>query len=134
VRSADPDAWSRQTAELRADETGRKFLTFFEFWFEAADRMMDQERFAEDNRQPSTGITPVSAMRTGLRLAESEMGFLTIDWIGQMLAVAAQHWAHGQQMTDRLTMIEHRVMEEALARKIMQLAEAAKMDTPGLKE
>jgi len=106
--------------ELRDSEAGKQFLQFFEFWFTTADTLRDASRL-----DSQADLSPADAMRRALPIAEGQFGMLTCDWIGQMLAVATQHWEHGEQMAGGLTYIEHRAMEEALARKIAELQTSA---------
>lgn len=128
MKARDADAWTQQTVELRADENGQRFLTFFEFWFDAAEKLISDGLDAQMcNGTPSNAWTPVRAMREALKVSEEQLGFLTVDWIGQMLAVASMHWAHGQEMVKGLTFVEHRLVQESVARKVAQLAEDAKI-------
>lgn len=126
MQPKDGPAWAQQVEDLRSDgEAGQRFLEFFEFWFDATEKMLAQERFAEDNRQKPTGWTVIRATRAGLAVAESQFGFLSVDMIGAMLVVAATFWEQGDEMAENLTFIERRVMEEALARKIAALQDEA---------
>jgi hypothetical protein len=121
MRVRDEQLWSQQVSDLHADgEAGKRFLEFFELWFGAADRLFD-----EWVGGPANAMTVV---RLGLDLAENELGYLSVDWIGQMLVVASMHWAHGAEMTDQMTSLEQRLMHEALARKIANLQVSAKTD------
>ena len=64
-------------------------------------------------------------MRKALDRAEAELGFLTVDLIGQLLTLAMVHWEFGAAMMVGMTNIEHRVLETALARKIVSLQREA---------
>lgn len=131
MRVVHEERWSQTESSLQSDEVGTKFLKFYRFWFDAAETMLDERQaradWEDDNRQPSTtvALTPVEAMRRALMLAEEELGFITVDWVGQMLCVASMHWEHGKLMAEGMTPIEVRVMETSLAAKIAQLQEEA---------
>jgi hypothetical protein len=120
MHARDEVRWSEQTMELRQTEPGQKFLQFLEFWFSTADGLLDAERLDSPTR-----LTAAAAMRRALPIAEGQFGMLTMDWIGQMVCVAVQHWVHGEVLAAELTYIEHRAMEEALARKIQELQASA---------
>lgn len=120
MRTVNEARWSETQASLRAEETGARFLDFFTFWFDAAETLLDEGYHGEFGERG-----PVIAMREALELAEQELGFITIDWIGQMLCVASMHWQHGKRMAEEMTPIEVRAMETALAMKIAQLQESA---------
>jgi len=133
VRTQDEQRWSLIQSELRNDETGTTFLAFFEFWFDAADTLMWEGTGGQPiGSDPVSNMSAVEAMRMALEMAEGELGFLNVDWIGQMLCVASMHWEHGEEMSKEMTLIEQRVMEEALARKLKQLQEQATADEAGL--
>lgn len=134
MKAKDDNLWSQMTMELRATEEGRKFLDFLEFWFTVADKLIaDGLDTQMCNGTGSNSWTAVRAMRAGLAVAEEHLGFIDVDWIGQMLAVAGTHWAHGEEMGKGLTFIEVRVLEEAYGRTIGKLEQAAKMGATDLK-
>lgn len=115
MRAVDDAQWAQQESDLRLDgEAGENFLRYFDFWFTTADTMLAEER-----------LTPVEAMRRSLDLAEAALGFLTVDLLGQMLTLAMVHWEHGSAMLAAMTNIEHRVLETALARKVVSLQQEA---------
>jgi hypothetical protein len=120
MKAQDDQLWTQQVSDLRHDgEPGERFLAFFEFWFDAAETILGSELL---------GAAPIAtAVRKALDVAEKELGFLTVDLIGQMLTVAVMHWHLGHELASQLTSIEARVMEEALARKIADLQESAKI-------
>ena len=121
MKVQDDQRWAEHVSDIRADgEPGQRFHTFYTFWFDAADRMCDEGYLGE------FGVDgPALAMRKALDLAEREFGFLDTDTIGAMLCVASMHWIHGETMTEGLTFIEARVMQQALARKIADLQNQA---------
>ena len=133
MKAKDDYLWAQQVSDLKADgEAGQNFLTFFTFWFDAAEKMMTKTEVVNpDDLDTDFGgevfykYSPTKSVRKALELAEHEFGFLSVDLIGQMLTVASMHWAHGDQMMTGLTFIERRVVEEALARKIADLQNQA---------
>ena len=126
MQAQDDERWSQQVADLHADgEAGQRFLEFFTFWFDAAEKMLDEEK---DRIYPKSVIEHV---RAALELAEAQFGYLSCDLLGAMLTVASMHWACGAEMAEGLTSIERRVMEEALARKIAALQQSATQDRSG---
>lgn len=137
MRSCDEDKWSRSRQEIHNDgEQGQRFLAFFEFLFDAAEKFLD-----EYIQAPSTGASmdefvrqyaPAEAVRKGLELAEQTFGFLEPIIIGQMLTVGATHWVHGDEMVAGLTLIERRLLEWALAVKINDLQNRASIPVVNL--
>ena len=126
MRSCDEDKWSRSRHEIHNDgEKGQRFLAFFEFLFDAAEKYLDEYVEAPAVSQGMTEYVrhyaPAEAVRKGLALAEQTFGFLEPIIIGQMLVVGSTHWCHGEEMVAGLTLIERRVLEWALAVKIQDL-------------
>jgi hypothetical protein len=130
MRSCDEDKWSRSRQEIeQSGEMGMKFLAFFEFLFDAAEKYLD-----EYVQAPSVDASmdefvrhyaPAEAVRKALALAEQTFGFLEPIIIGQMLVVGSTHWVHGDEMVEGLTLIERRVLEWALSVKIQDLQSRA---------
>lgn len=126
MRAVNEARWSETQASLRSEELGSKFLAFFTFWFDAAETLMWEGTGGQPiGSDPVPNMSATEAMRMALEMAEGELGFITVDWVGQMLCVASMHWEQGKQMAEEMTPIEVRVMETALAMKIAQLQESA---------
>lgn len=123
MRTVNDADWAQQAADLRLDgELGERFLAYFELWFSTADTLMDED-----------GLNPADAMRKALDIAEADLGFLSVDLVGQMLVLALAHWKPGAVMMVGMTNIEHRVLETALARKVLSLQESAAAAEEGLR-
>lgn len=122
MKIKDSVAWSNQEIELQADETSRKFLDFFILWFTQADAHIElQWPLTEDN--PILDVA--GAMRWGLAIAEELTGYLSMEWIGQMLVLASQHWERGEDMIEQMTIVERRTMEQMAAVKLVELQRSA---------
>lgn len=114
MKVKDSDQWSLQLQEFNTDETSQQFRDFLVFWMDAADTLY------------SEGVmTPPVAVSKALEVTEQTFGFLSTDWIGQMLLVMIQHWVFGDEVWDGLTFIEKRLVEQATALKIVELQQAA---------
>jgi len=128
MKVRDDQIWSQQVSEINESEEGRRFLQFLTVWVDAAeDLIRAQYPLLHDGPEPDI----IGPIRTGLQLAESEFGFLDIDVAGQMLVVIASHWRYGVTMTEQMTFIEARVMQQSLARKIADLQNRAVQDVSG---
>src|SRR4029077_6088085 len=93
----------------------KKFLDFLVFWFDGAEAILAQQTTPDLH----------GAVQLALAAAEAQMGYLSVDLIGQMLVVAAMHWERGPEFATALTHVERRVVEESLGRKMAQLPEEA---------
>lgn len=127
VKVRDDPAWQEQLTEFEADDVSRKFRDFLVFWMEAADKLANERDDSGNNK-----MGHAKALRKGLELAEQTMGFLSVEWIAQMLLVITQHWDIGKlNLYDELTFIEKRLVDQATAMKLADLQEAASMATEG---
>ncbi len=112
---ADEDIWQGQCAELSEDAVGKEFLAFITDWMDTAERAMDMDG----------GISPSSALRGCLPDTENRFGRISATFLGQMLVVIISHWVHGAQVSNELTSIERRLMEDMLILKIRELRDSA---------
>lgn len=112
----DQIRWTDQEIELQADEASRAFLAFFTEWFTRAEGEMGH---AWQN----------AALYVRSALAETERanGHLSVEWIGQMLLLAREHWQYGEAMMRDLSNIEIRLIQQMEAIKLAELAESAKL-------
>lgn len=110
----DPVQWAQQEVELQADDASRQFLAFFQQWFATADEQIEDQ-----------GQEPVNAMRWALADTEQQLGFLAMEWIGQMLLLASMHWEFGDAMVSGMTNLEKRMVEQMTAIKLVELQETA---------
>jgi hypothetical protein len=122
----DEAAWTRQLQELEADEYTQKFKTFLVFWFETTDRLVS-EQFPLTEHNPK--LLLAGAASKGLALAEQTFGFLSIEWISQMLLVMTEYWIYGEELYRDLSHIEQRLVDQAAAMKLVDLQKCASINT-----
>jgi hypothetical protein len=122
MRVQDEQLWSVQVREFQADEMSRKFGEFLVMWCESADRILDEYQ-----------QTPIGSLKKAFDVAEQTFGFISVEWLGQMLLVLIQHWVYGEDLWESLSVWERRMVEQATALKIaemQELAATADPDTP----
>lgn len=115
MKPADEDLWLRQRTELTVDETGREFLAFLEEWLDGAERAMELD----------SDLQPADAFRSTFAGVEQSRGRIACAYVGQMLVVAISHWEHGHAISDSLTVIERRLMEDTILLKLAELEKQA---------
>lgn len=123
----DEQAWSQQVMALQADETTRAFLAFAEEWAKTTEAIIAQ------SGPPDSTVTSGEVSRytsKALEVTEQTMqGFLSIEWVAQMLLLLTDYWVFGEQLYDSLSFIEKRLVEQAAAMKITDLQESARLPT-----
>jgi len=118
MRVKDDQMWAQQVSELKgADEGSRKFLEFLEFWVEQI------ESFQKSN--PDLSLH--EALSKAFVVAEQTFGFLSVEWISQMLLVIVQHWESGDRLWESLSVFERRMVEQATAIKLAELQASAEI-------
>lgn len=117
MQTLDSDLWTQQAMELKEDPVGKEFLDFLLEWVDLAEAAIE----ADDQISPST------ALRACLIVAEEEFGRISASYIGQMLVVIISHWIHGHQLAAEFTSIERRLMEDMLILKLRELQESAEL-------
>lgn len=139
---ADPQAWEMTRRSLMEDgETGARFLVFLNFWLNTAEKIMTEPpremTLVDPNASAAAGkpvfdtITvgspplPANAVRSALEIAEKELGFIDVWFLGQLLVVIAMYWVHGDDFARGLSPIELKLAGEGLAYKIHDLQETA---------
>lgn len=125
----DDIAWQEQLTEFEADDLSRKFRDFLLFWGDTADQLIADGDF-ESAAQGHNGnliMGYAKPIRKALEVAEQTHGYLSVEWIAQMLLVLVTHWYYGEQLYEGLTFIEKRLVEQATAIKLASLQEAAKV-------
>lgn len=120
MRVQDDEAWQLQLKEFTADELSGKFRDFLVFWAEAAEKIME-----EHQQTPRSSLTPA------FDVAEQTFGYISVEWLGQMLLVLIQHWFHGTEVWESLSVWERRMVEQATALKLVELQESAKLGVEG---
>lgn len=121
MKVKDERAWQEQLSELKADEMSQKFSDFLVFWSDAAETMM-----ADSNAT----LHPHDALSKAFEVAEQTFGYLSVEWLGQMLLVIVQHWFHGDRLWESLSLWERRMVEQATALKLVELQALAENDPP----
>lgn len=121
MKVKDDQAWAQQESELKTtDEASLKFLEFLQLWVnEAERRLYGNHKFS-----------PREALSKGFDFAEQTLGFLSVEWLSQMLMVLIQHWVYGDELWESLSVWERRMVEQATALKLVELESAAEADTP----
>lgn len=120
MRVKDEHLWSNQLLEFTADEMSQKFSDFLVFWCEAAETMMSES---------NPPLTEHSALSKAFEVAEQTFGFLSVEWLGQMLLVIIEHWEGGELLWESLSVFERRMVEQATALKIVEMQALAAGDT-----
>lgn len=123
-------AWADQSLELQVDEVSRKFEKFFLEWFTLAETTYEQWKAklpsqSDDIVYGDSERAITSHVRKALAETESAYGFLSVEWIGQMLLLAYQHWKYGEPMEQGLSVIERRTLEQMAAVKAAELEASA---------
>ena len=124
MRVKDEQAWWEQLVEFDADDHSRNFRDFLLAWVDAADVRIAGGRNSD----------PRSALVAAFEDVELERGFLSVEWLAQMLLVIVQHWFSGDELWASLTVWERRLVEQTAAMKLAELqavaaAEAAPADS-----
>jgi hypothetical protein len=114
MRVQDEERWNAQLSEFNADELSGKFRDFLVFWVEAAEKMNDTHQ-----------QTPRGSLVRAFEVAEQTLGFISVEWLGQMLLVVIQHWVWGEEIWESLSPWERRLVEQATALKLVDLQEGA---------
>ena len=138
VQAKDAIKWADQQLELRQDETGTRFLEFFDEWFTIAEKLYEETEPRTEKQYNADGTTgwadkqyrkrsAISAVRHALLDVEGRRGYLAMEWLGQMLLLAEQHWVYGEEMERGLTVLERRMMEVMAAVKLVELQESASL-------
>jgi hypothetical protein len=117
----DERLWLEQLSELKADEMSQKFSDFLVFWGNTADTMLGESN--ED-------LQPYDAVSKAFEVAEQTFGFLSVEWLGQMLLVIIEHWFQGDCLWDSLSLFERRMVEQATALKIVEMQNLAAESVP----
>lgn len=119
MKVKDDRAWAEQLSEFESDDLSKRFGSFLVEWAKNLDVVLDQE----DWYSPQFSFSRVSSK--ALEVTEQTLGFLSVEWIAQMLLVLTQHWEYGEQLFEGLSFIERRLVEQATALKLVELQQAA---------
>lgn len=122
MRMRDEQAWASQLTELEADEYTRKFKAFLLSWIEEAENIL-AARFPLTKDQPNLQLA--ASVSKALEVTEQTLGFLSIEWIAQMLLVITDYWTYGEALYEDLSHVERRLVDQAAAMKLADLQAAA---------
>lgn len=124
MKVKDEAQWAQQASELlNADDESRKFHKFLVLWLDNADLLMDS----------ADQYDPHEALSKAFIVAEQTLGYLSVEWLSQMMLVIIGHWFHGDRVWESLSVWERRMVEQSAAMKLVELqAEAAgeSVETP----
>jgi hypothetical protein len=119
VKVKDESHWAQQASELQnTDEDSRKFHDFLVLWLDTADQALEK----------GTDLSPYTELSKAFEVAEQTLGYLSVEWLGQMLLVVIGHWVHGDLVWESLTVWEKRMVEQSIAIKLVELQEQAAQD------
>lgn len=124
MRVQNEELWAEQLAEFDADETSRKFRDFLVFWCETAEKLLDS--LSEIDHQ----LTPTGSLKRSFEIAEQTFGYISVEWLSQMLLVIVQHWFHGTEIWESLSVWERRMVEQITALKLVELQNQADEESP----
>lgn len=133
MRVKDGQIWARQLQELGADETSVKFRDFLVAWGWAADRWIGvvptvsvPDLVDKAWVKTPTGLPdPRGAALKAFQETEEELGFISVEWLGQMLLLITLNWIHGDELLESLSPWERRVVDQAEAVQIAALQQMA---------
>jgi hypothetical protein len=118
MKVKDNQSWSLQMAEFSADESSIKFRDFLVLWVDTAEMVMQDGNSSKH---------PHDSLSKAFEVAEQSLGYLSVEWLGQMLLVIVQHWTHGDRVWDAMSVWERRMVEQATALKLVELQGSAQM-------
>lgn len=122
MKVRDEALWTKQLSELDQDEASRKFRDFLLFWGDTLDKLI------EDAFEGESSLAPAHPLSKALDVAEQTNGYLSVEWIAQMMLMFVEHWEHGQQLWEDLSFIEKRLVQQATAMKLVDLQIGASQD------
>ena len=111
--------WAEQLAEFDADEMSRKFRDFLVSCCETAEQLLDTHQ-----------LTPIGSLKLSFEVTEQTFGYISVEWLGQMLLVIVQHWVYGGPIWESLSVWERRMVEQATALKLVELQDQADEQAP----
>ena len=120
MRVKDEQLWTQQLAELDVDDQTRLFRDFLVAW---ADAIQGSVLF-DDIRTVASKAFDVT---------EQTLGFVSVEWLSQMLMLLIQHWVYGDELWESLSVWERRMVEQATVLKLAELQDDAAdvtSDTP----
>lgn len=120
MRVNDEQLWSQQLAEMNADEPSRLFRDFLAAWADSADRVLGEVCPEDVDR-----LELRAALASAFEATEHKLGFISVEWLGQMLLLIVQHWVYGDELWESLSVWERRMVEQATVLKLAELQQFA---------
>lgn len=108
--------WAEQLVELDVDEQCRRFRDFMLDWVGAAELL---------TKGCDPAPPPRAALESTLAVVEGQRGWLSVEWLSQMLLLLVQHWELGEGLWESLSVWERRMVEQVTAMKLAELQQAA---------
>ena len=112
MKIKDESLWHELAKDLKATEHGQEFFDFVVAWADSAEQVI---------RQDGEATNPAEALRLTLSLVEDSLERKTIWILGQCLVVLCMHWEYGEKLSEGLTELEVRLVQDVTAAKIAQL-------------
>lgn len=113
MKVEDESLWQQQVAALVKSDRGKDFLAFVEMWADLAEHAV------------GLGGEPANAMGLSLAAVEEKFGQKAIGEIGHMLVVVLGHWQYREELSNGLTEIEKRLVQDIVSVNIALMQEAA---------
>ncbi|AAN16815.1 hypothetical protein Cali_184 [Mycobacterium phage Cali] len=127
MRVKNEDLWTQELSLMDRDEATRKFRDFLVKWGELAEEGI--KSLPEEGAQAGPYFF-AEAVSKALPVAEQTMGgYVSVEWIGQMLLYFTQHAVWGEDMYEGLPYIVQRLVDQAAAVAISQMQEEAECDS-----
>jgi hypothetical protein len=121
MRVKDERVWAEQLVELDADDQCRRFRDFLLEWVGAAELLVSGCKSPPPAR---------AALESTLAVVESQRGWLSVEWLSQMLLLLVQHWDCGEDLWGSLSVLERRMVEQVTAMKLAELQQSAEGGAP----
>lgn len=118
MKVEDESLWQQQVAALVKSDRGKDFLAFVEMWADLAEHAV------------GLGSEPANAMGLSLAAVEEAFEHKTIGEIGHMLVVVLGHWQYREELSNGLTEIERRLVQDIVSVNIALMQEAAQQSGP----
>lgn len=116
MRVKDEQLWTQQLAELDTDDQTRLFRDFLVEWADQIDRFLGGSWGASG---------PHVIASKAFDVTEQTLGFVSVEWLSQMMLLLVQHWVYGDELWESLSVWEQRLVEQAAVLKLAELQDQA---------
>jgi hypothetical protein len=120
MKVRDESLWHDLVKDLKQSEHGQDFFEFLTSWADSSEKIISQDGDA---------ASVAEALRLTLALVEDSLERKTVWILGQCIVVLCMHWEHGEKLSEGLTELEIRLVEDVTAAKIAQLQAMAEEAT-----